>query len=481
MIDVSFNRTKIVATIGPATSSTKKLVELVSKGIDVCRLNFSHGAHEDHQKVLNTIRDINEKYGTNVALLQDLQGPKIRIGKLDEDYPIKRGKRFFINTKIEEREGDKLPIQYETFAKDVEAGAKILVNDGKVELKVISTNRIDEVEVEVIFGSEISSKKGVNLPNTKISMPCLTSKDLKDLEFGIENKVDWIAISFVRSVGDVHQLKEILKSRNSHSKVIAKIEKPEALAEIEEIIEATDAIMIARGDLGVEICMEDVPIWQKKIVKICNAKGKPVIVATQMMESMLESPTPTRAEANDVANAIVDGADAVMLSGETSVGQFPVQAVESMQKIIASVEKNFNRIYYKNMNLDKYSETFLSDSISVNACRIAEEVSADALIGMTHSGYTAYIFAKCRPKAKIFIFTSNKPLLTQLSLIWGVRGFYYDGFESTDDTIKDVQSILVEKGLIKDGELILNTASMPMKERGRTNMVKLTVIGKKIT
>lgn len=472
---IKYNCTKIVCTIGPASDSEEMLRKMILAGMDVARLNFSHGTHEGHARIIETIRRLSEELATPVTILQDLQGPKIRVGKLEEPFPVKPGDRIFLCTSIDAQDGNILPMQYETFAKDIKAGDLILADDGKVSLLVIETNREDKVELEVVHGESIGSKKGINLPYTKISLPSMTEKDLEDLEFGIKQKVDWIALSFVRTAEDVRDLKRRIKESGSDIKVISKVEKPEALKNIDEIIFESDGIMVARGDLGVEIPLEQVPMWQKQMIRKCNQAAKPVIVATQMMESMIDNRRPTRAEVNDVANAVTDGADAVMLSGETAAGKYPIEVIKSMQKIVEIVE-TMDEIYYKNMKADKASPTFIHDATIVQGCQLAEETSATALIGMTASGYTAYQLAKCRPKANIYIFTHNRRMINMLNLIWGVRVFYYDNDEGTDKTIDDTTEILKLKRLVKRDDVVIHFASMPLHHRLRTNAVKITQV-----
>lgn len=476
MIKPVFNRTKIIATIGPASSSEEILTKMFMEGVDVCRLNFSHGAHEEHLRVMQTIRKINDEYGLNVSILCDLQGPKIRIGALDVEYiDLVEGEKFsFTTNKAKVKEGVTY-ITYQNFAQDVSEGDKVLLDDGKLVLRVTDTNRIDLVETEVVHGGPLYPKKGVNLPSTKISLPCLTEKDLADLDFILEHSPDWIALSFVRESYDILALRQILEARHCNAKIIAKVEKPQALENIDSIIDATDAVMIARGDLGVEVPIEELPMAQKSIVAKCLVKSKPVIIATQIMESMVSSPQPTRAEINDVANAVLDGADALMLSGETSVGKFPIHVIRNMQKIISKVEDQ-STIYEKNVPLDKNSETFLSDALCKTAVGTSITSHAKAIVSMTVSGYTAFKISSFRPKAHTIIFTGNKKLLTQLSLIWGVRGFYYDKYQSTDQTIEEVNKILQESGFVDHGDIIINTASMPIKERSRTNTLKISIV-----
>lgn len=467
-------RTKIVATIGPACANKKTLLAMVEAGMDVARLNFSHADHETHEKSLNMVREINEKYNTNIAILQDLQGPKIRIGELEKPFKIKPGQIVTLRSDIRELQGEEIPVVYDTIAQDVKPGDPVLFDDGKVEAKVVETNNMNRIRLEIIEGQEIKKRKGVNFPQTNISEPTITEKDYRDIDFAIKHNVEWLALSFVRSADDIKLLKELIRLKNGVSKIVAKIEKPEALENIDEIIQATDAIMVARGDLGVEIPMEEVPAWQKRIIKKCNREGKPVIVATQVMESMIENPRPTRAEANDVANALVDGADAVMLSGETSVGKYPVGVVSSMNRILQSVEREEESIYYRNMDTIPVDAEPLSTSIIVTASKLAEETDAKALVGMTRSGYTALQLSRCRPQAFIYAFTSNRQVQTMLNLIWGVRAFVYDSSVSTDDTIQDVHEILKEHDLVHPGDVMINTGSMPLHEHGLTNMIKIS-------
>ncbi|MBS1652054.1 MAG: pyruvate kinase [Bacteroidetes bacterium] len=471
-----FNRTKIVATMGPATADINVLEGMFNEGLDICRINFSHGDYEAVKDIVNNIRTLNKKLNRHVGILADLQGPKLRIGTVkNNSATLEKGKQIVITTKECEGDADTVYITYPQFPQDVKVGETVLIDDGKLHLKVISTNAKDEVVCEITVGGILSSKKGVNLPNTKISLPCLTVKDIRDLEFALEYDFDWIGLSFVRSVTDVVELKDIIRSRNKRAKVIAKIEKPEAIKEIDNIIDVTDGIMVARGDLGVELPMEQVPLLQKMIVHKCVEVSKPVIIATQMMESMITNYTPTRAEVNDVANAVMDGADAVMLSAETSVGKYPVRVIEMMRRIITQVEE-LDTIYYKEHTPQIKTITYITDSICYSACSMAHHAGAKAIISMTNSGYTAFKLSSHRPKAHVFIFTDNKLLLTTLSLIWGIRGYYYDKYESTDETINDLKAYIKNKGLVKEDDLVINIASMPMKDKGRTNMMKLSYI-----
>jgi pyruvate kinase len=466
----------MVCTIGPASNTEPMLRKMILAGMDVARLNFSHGTHDEHAVVISMIRKLSEELGTPVSILQDLQGPKIRVGKLDAPYPVKPGDRIFLSTSLDERDGNVLPMQYETFAQDVKVGDLILADDGKVALSVISTNKLDKVELEVVHGDAIGSKKGVNLPYTSISMSALSEKDTMDLYFGIEQKVDWVALSFVRTAQEVRDLKRRIVEAGSDIKVMSKIEKPEALKNIDEIIAESDGIMVARGDLGVEIPLEQVPMWQKRIIRKCNHLGRPVVVATQMMESMIENRRLTRAEANDVANAVTDGADAVMLSGETAIGKYPIETIQSMEKIIEIVESSMDEIYFRNMVADKASPTFIHDCTIIHGCGLAQQTGATALVGMTASGYTAYQLAKCRPKSNIYIFTHNRRMIHMLNLVWGVRVFYYDNDEGTDKTIEDTTKILKQYRLIKRDDILIHFASMPLRQRLRTNAIKIAMV-----
>lgn len=470
-------RTKIVATIGPSSSGKETLLAMMKEGMNVARLNFSHGDYEDHKKVIKNIRELNAETGLNVALLADLQGPKIRTRKMENNgVELISGEQVEIVTKSEdEGTAQKFAINYPELPADVKPGEKIRLDDGKLELEVVSTDGAESIITKVVHGGMLSSNKGINLPNTTISLPSLTKKDLEDLDFALEQDVDWVGLSFVRSARDIIELKHIIRKHKKKARVVAKIEKPEAIEDIEEIIRQTDAIMVARGDLGVEIPMEDVPLVQKMLIKKCYLHAKPIIVATQMMESMIENYTPTRAEVNDVANAVLDGADAVMLSGETSVGKFPVRVIEAMSKIVSKIEES-DSIYHKEELPEKNQERFISDSICFNATRLGQRVEANAIVTMSFSGYTAYKIASQRPKAPIFVFTSNKEILTQLNLLWGVKGIFYDKMVSTDHTIADIKYLLKKEGYLKTGDLIINIASMPIESQGKSNMLKLSYV-----
>ncbi|MBS1625654.1 MAG: pyruvate kinase [Bacteroidetes bacterium] len=476
-MNVKINKTKIVATWGPACEDENVMLEMIQAGVDVFRFNFSHGKHEKHLEGFQKVRKICDEHGLNIGILADLQGPKIRLGLVRDNLEVlETGSEIEITTENCLSTFKKIFISYENLALEAEPGDAILIDDGRVELKVLTTDRKSLLTARVVVGGKISNNKGVNLPDTKTKVPALTEKDRRDLDFALANGANWIALSFVRSPKDVEELKSIVGERNSYIKVMAKIEKPEALVEIDKIIEAADGIMIARGDLAVEVPQEKMPLIQKDIVKRCIRKAKPVVVATQMMDSMIESPNPTRAEITDVANAVIDGADAVMLSGESSMGKYPVRVIQIMEKILNNVESFDDLIYNKQLIPDKESASFLSDAICYNAARMSSELGARAIIGMTFSGYTGFLLSSYRPKAEVFIFTENKALLNALCICWGVRAFHYDRFVGTDTTIRDVVRILKERELVKEGDMIVNIGSMPLAARGRANMMKVTVV-----
>lgn len=466
------NKTKIIATVGPACNTREMLKTLALTGVNVFRLNFSHGTHDIHKQVIDHIRSINEELGIYTTILQDLQGPKIRTTEVENgEVMVEEGQKLIISAENIVGTKDRIGTTYKQLPTDVAVGDTILIDDGKIELKVTEIEG-KNVSTTVIYGGPIKSRKGINLPDSNISAPSLTEKDEKDLYFGLENDVDWIALSFVRKAADIEHLKKLIKEKGKSTKVVAKIEKPEAIRNMDAIVAATDAVMIARGDLGVEIASEDVPMVQKNWVKKCNSSSKPVIIATQMMESMIENPRPTRAETNDVANGVMDGADAVMLSAETASGKYPIQAVKSMYKTILSVEKEAN-IYDKHTDIHSDSPTFYNDHLVLTACRLSNETSAKAIIGMTKSGYTGFRLSGHRPRASIFIFTSEKSILSQLGLYWGLRGFHYDKMASIDETFDDVEQILRRKGNLQVGDKYITTASMPLHWENRTNMLKI--------
>jgi len=475
---VASHRTKIVATVGPACDSYEQLLELVQAGVNVFRLNFSHGAHEDKAKIIEHIRKINKTEPYNIAILGDLQGPKLRVGEIENNaLDVKKGDILTLTNDKCVGTIEKIYVSYPNLAGDVKVGNTIMIDDGKIEVRVVQITETGDVKVQVQLGGIISSKKGLNLPDTKISLPALTEKDLADLQFIISQDLEWVALSFVRNVNDIKLLRGILNEHKSKSKIIAKIEMPEALTNIRDIIVASDGIMVARGDLGVEVPVEKVPMIQKDLIRKCIHRAKPVIVATQMMESMIDRVKPNRSEITDVANAVLEGADAVMLSGETATGKHPKLVIETMVKIIKEVEKTEYR-YNRATDLipQKHSPSFLSDAICYNSCKIAHDIEANALVGMTQSGYTGFMLSSYRPKSPLYIFTKERSLVNQLSLSWGVRAFFYDEENSLDEIFEDQIAILKGRGFVNAGDVVVNTGSTPVAEHLPTNMLKVNVV-----
>jgi pyruvate kinase len=444
-------------------------------GVNVFRINFSHALHDEVKNTITNIREISSTLNIHVSILGDLQGPKIRLGLIKEDVSVKKGDIISITTnEIESGDNSLISINYSDFPKDVSEGEKVLIDDGKLIFKILKTNRKDLVEVKVVQGGALKSKKGVNLPNTNISLPALTKKDTEDALFAIENHLDWIALSFVRTKKDIKQLQKLIEKHSEYKiPIIAKIEKPEAIENMNGIIKVADGVMVARGDLGLEIPAEEVPLKQKLLVKRAKQARKPIIIATQMMESMIDSLTPSRAEVNDVANSVMDGADAVMLSGETSVGKFPVEVVKTMGKIISGVE-NSPLIKVPNTLPEIKSKRVITKAVCFHACNIANELSASAICTLTNSGYTAWQISSWRPNSIILVFTSNKRILSQLALLWGVKCVYYDNFVSTDKTVEEVNQLALDKGFVKKNDLVINLAAMPVKDRGQVNTLRIS-------
>ena len=474
----SQKRTKIVATVGPACDTYEKLLELVRAGVNVFRLNFSHGSHEDKKKIIEHIRLIIKNEPYNIAILGDLQGPKLRVGDLENGKVVlQSGHDFIFTTEKIIGNQHKAYVSYPNLTTDVKPGERIFLDDGKMEVMVKAILNETEVLVNVTLGGTLLPKKGVNLPDSALTMPSLTEKDIEDLEFITTEKLDWVALSFVRKAEDIIDLKKRIDSKKVKTKVIAKIEMPEALTNLRDIILESDGIMVARGDLGVEIPVEQVPVIQKDIIRKCMHRAKPVIVATQMMESMIDRTKPNRSEVSDVANAVLEGADAVMLSGETATGNYPTLVVEMMSKIIMNIE---NSVYDYNrddiLTPQPHSPSFLSDAICYSACKLANDAKADAIIGMTQSGYTAFMLSSYRPKSPLYIFSKEKTLISQLSLSWGVRAFYYAEEETLDDIIFDQIEILKMRGFLKKGEVVVNTGSTPVDLHLPTNIIKITSV-----
>ncbi|MFZ0490160.1 MAG: pyruvate kinase [Salegentibacter sp.] len=470
-------KTKIVATLGPATSSKDTLNEMLKAGVNVFRINFSHANYDDVKERMQMIRELNKEHGYNAAILGDLQGPKLRVGTMKEEVVVSKGDEIIFATG-EEFKGtaSRVYMNYDTFPQDVNPGERILLDDGKLIFEVVSTNRENEVRTKVIQGGPLKSKKGVNLPNTSISLPALTEKDVRDAIFACEQEVDWMALSFVRHAEDLIELQNLIKEHSEHKiPIIAKIEKPEGVANIEKIVAYCDGLMVARGDLGVEIPAQEVPLIQKKLVLTAKKARIPVIIATQMMETMITSLTPTRAEVNDVANSVMDGADAVMLSGETSVGQYPVQVIEKMCQILESVE-NSPLIKVPHDPPHVRTKRYITKAVCYHAAHMANEIKAKAICTLTNSGYTAFQISAWRPESHILVFTSNNRILSQLSLLWGVKAFHYDKFVSTDDTIDDINRIAKEVDYVVQGDFVINLAAMPISEKGMVNTLRVSEI-----
>lgn len=475
-------KTKIIATLGPASSDRETMIELIKAGVDVFRINFSHADYDLVRTNVETIREINKEFGFSTSILGDLQGPKLRVGVVKEGSYLNPGDILtFTNEKIE-GDSKKVYMTYQKFPQDVKVGERILIDDGKLVLEVIETNEKDTVKAKTIQGGPLSSKKGVNLPNTNVSLPALTEKDIKDANFMLDLELDWIALSFVRHAQDIIDLKELIAKHTKgkfKTPIIAKIEKPEGVRNIEEILQECDGLMVARGDLGVEVPMEEVPAIQKNLVEKARKFAKPVIIATQMMETMINSLTPTRAEVNDVANSVLDGADAVMLSGETSVGRYPVDVVKNMSKIVKNIEQTH---FYQSKNapiereFNCIDERFITNRICLAAVRIAKTTNVEAIVTLTYSGYTAFQISAHRPNSHIIIYSSNKRVITMLNLLWGVRAFYYNAKKSTDETIVEVNKLTYENGFVDLNDFVINLNAMPANESGKTNTLRLTTI-----
>ncbi|HET8753691.1 MAG TPA: pyruvate kinase [Salinimicrobium sp.] len=470
-------KTKIVATLGPAINSKDVLRDMLREGVNVFRINFSHANYDDVIERIKMIRELNAEHGFTAAILADLQGPKLRVGKMKEEVVVTAGDEItFATGKEFEGTAQRVYMNYDKFPADVRAGERILLDDGKLIFEVISTNKKNEVKSKVIQGGPLRSKKGVNLPNTKISLPALTEKDVEDAIFAIKQEVDWFALSFVRNSDDLLQLQNLIKKHTDHKiPIIAKIEKPEGVANIDKIVAYCDGIMVARGDLGVEIPAHEVPLIQKQLVLKAKKARIPVIIATQMMETMITSLTPTRAEVNDVANSVMDGADAVMLSGETSVGKYPVQVINKMCQIIIAVE-NSPLIKVPHEPPHVRTKRYITKSICYHAAHMANEIKAKAICTLTNSGYTAFQISAWRPESNILVFTSNKRILTQLSLLWGVKAFFYDKFVSTDETIEDINRIAAESEFVEKGDFTINLAAMPITNKGMVNTLRISEI-----
>jgi len=475
-------RTKIICTLGPSTNSVEKIIELVHAGMDIARMNFSHGTHADHKAHIDMVRKASQITGKQIAILQDLQGPKIRIGDLEKTVLLKQGERFTITTRDILGTYNCVSTTYKEIVKDVRPGDRILMDDGLLEVRVLEKNDTDVV-TEVVIGGLLKSKKGLNLPGVNMSVPSLSEKDIQDVYFGLDNNVDLIALSFVRSAQDIHNLREIINLRRKDTWIVAKIERPEAITNLEQIVDAANAVMVARGDLGVEMKTSSVPILQKRIVQVCNAMYKPVIIATQMLESMTENPRPTRAEASDVANAVFDGTDAVMLSGETASGKYPIETARTMSEIIANVESSENysllakERYALAHNIANSKHVDLSEAIAVSAVDVANTVRAKAIVVLSHSGSTAIKVSKQKPNMQIVAITDNEAVQRRMNLVWGVQTIYTETLTSTDESFKAIEQRLLERGFVQRGDVIVYTMGIPILKHGTTDTIKVSRVG----
>ena len=468
-------KTKIVCTIGPASESPEVMKHLIEAGMNVARLNFSHGEFATHKKVIDNLRSASASLGKRIAIMADLSGPKMRIGKFAaEPIDLNTGDAFTLTTDDIIGDARRVSVSFAGLPKAVKPGDTLFLNDGYIQLKVSEVKGHD-VLCTVMVGGELRSRKGLNLPGINLGISAFTERDRECLKFALENGVDAVSQSFVERADDIHAVRKAAADLGHNPFIIAKIERSDALDHIEEIIRAADGIMIARGDLGVEVPIEQIAVVQKRIMRLANMLAKPVITATQMLESMIDNRRPTRAEATDVANAVLDGADTLMLSGETSTGKFPVDVIRSMQKIIDWTEAHGFK-YFRDHPPEDSSITFLPDSICYNACKMAGQTKARAIITFTHSGNTAFRISSFRPESNIFAFTMNKSLLPMLSLVWGVRAFYTEEYHNIEDYINHSINFLLEKKLIQPGDVVVHVGSIPLLERGKTNMVKLSYV-----
>ena len=470
-------KTKIVATLGPASEIPEVMEKMILEGVNVFRINFSHAKHEEISKRIGTIRAIDEKLSTHTSILADLQGPKLRVGEMEEGAFVNPGDEVIFTTDSPfVGNAKKAYMNYSNFPKDVKAGERILLDDGKLIFEVVETNKDNAVTAKVVQGGAFKSNKGVNLPNTKISLPALTEKDVRDAKFIFTQDIDWIALSFVRNSDDLKMLKDLMAQHTDEKiPIISKIEKPEAMENIDKIIAYSDGLMVARGDLGVEIPAEEVPLVQKKLVKLAKKARIPIIIATQMMETMIDSLTATRAEVNDVANSVMDGADAVMLSGETSVGKYPVEVIRTMTNILRTVESS-ELIVVPQEAPNIRTKRFITKSICYHASQLAKGIQAKAICTLTNSGYTAYQISAWRPSSHILVFTSNKRILTQLNLLWGVKAFYYNNLNSTDKTVTEINQIAMKMGYLEEEDMVVNLTSMPIEEKGMVNTLRVSIV-----
>lgn len=468
-------RVKIVATIGPATNTREALKKAIQSGMNVARLNFSHGTHEDHIKVIHMIRELSRELKAPVAILQDLQGPKIRVGRLkDGRMELIPGQQVVISTTAELGEGNIVPTDFKELPDACQTGTKVLLDDGLLELRVLSKTDT-EVTCQVIYGGTLKDRKGMNLPGASLPVDCLTEKDLDDLEFGLENEVDYVALSFVRSGSDMKRLRELIEAKNPSTRTVAKIEMLEALDDLESIVSLSDAIMVARGDLAVEVGQSQLPGMQKRIIRTCNQMRKPVITATQMLDSMVENPRPTRAEITDVANAVLDGSDALMLSAESASGKYPFKCIQTMHEIITEVERNGDYFYDISMS-DEFVE--VAEAIAASACLTALKLKATAIVCLTTTGKTATMISSFRPKARVIAVTHLFDTLNRLELVWGIQTFSIKPYKSTDEAMSQIEELLLKFGLINKGDRVVLTLGTPVLERSKTNSLRVYTIGR---
>ena len=472
-------RVKIVATIGPSTQAEASLEKAIRAGMNVARLNFSHGTHEDHLKVIHSVRKLSTNLQAPVTILQDLQGPKIRVGKFKSgSIEIKTGEIVTVTIRKVLGEAGLIPSDFEELPQSCHEGTRILLDDGLLELKVLKVGP-EDVQCEVLYGGILKDRKGMNIPGGQLTVDCMTPKDLEDLEFGIKNNVDYIALSFVRQAKDIRQLREIIESHQSQARIVAKIEMLEALENLEEIVRLSDVVMVARGDLAVEVGQSQLPGVQKRIIKLCNQLGKPVITATQMLDSMVENPRPTRAEITDVANAVIDGTDAVMLSAESASGKYPFRCIRTMHDIIIEVERNENNYYKINLDNEYLS---VAGAIGASASLTALKTHATAIVCLTTTGKTANIISGYRPKARILAVTDNLATLNKLEIVWGIQTLSIQPYGSIDEVISQVEKMLVQYGLVKTGDKIIVTFGQPIQDGSKTNTLHVySVAGEKLT
>ena len=468
-------RTKIVATIGPATQSRENLKKAIMAGMNVARLNFSHGNHETHLQVIKDLRSLSTELSAPLTILQDLQGPKIRVGKFENgSIELADGEQVVITVDDVVGKPGLIPSDYKDLPRAATPGNRIMLDDGLLELRIDSVKG-NNVSATVIYGGTLKDRKGMNIPGAQLAVECLTEKDLRDLDFGLENNVDYVALSFVRKGDDIRELQEIIKKKNPGTRIVAKIEMLEAIDNLEEIVRLSDAVMVARGDLAVEVGQTRLPQIQKQIVQMCNRIGTPVITATQMLDSMTGNPRPTRAEITDVANAVLDGSDALMLSAESASGKYPFKCIQTMHEIISEVERNGD--YFYNMSLD--SEFFsVAEAIGAAASLTALKLNASAIVCLTTSGRTASIISSFRPKARIIAVTHILPTLNRLELVWGIQGLTIQPYTSSDDAMNEIEDMLIKYGLVKTGDKVVLTLGVPVLERGKTNAVRVYTVGR---